>query len=396
MMDVTLSRHRPTVAFVNLDRLAQNFEILRGRLEPGAWLCPMVKANAYGHGDSAVAARLRRAGATHLGVGLIEEGVHLRQSGDHDAILHFGLFDAMGAQVLLEERLTPVISTIDGLELWARVCKQAMSKNQERRALHLKINTGMNRLGLSLHDVPRVAEMIAANRSLHLEGVATHFSDGEDAGHVGGRTDQQLKKFMFAVQELKKAGLSGFRLHVANSSGLRGLSGGLTPERIAWGARPGISLYGLENEMSAPSLGVKPVMQLVSRIVHIQDLGRGDRVSYGGHWQASRDSRIGVIPCGYADGYHRSFTGASIVVDKLKARVPVIGTVCMDYFMCDLTDVESARVGDLVVLFGDSPSVQELADRMGTISYEVLTGISERVPRLYVDGSLPISVPLNS
>lgn len=395
-MDITLSRHRPTVAFINLDRLARNFEILRDRIEPGAWICPMVKANAYGHGDAAVAARLRRAGASHLGVGLIEEGVHLRQSGDQGAILHFGLFDAMGAQVLWEERLTPVISTIDGLEAWTRVCNQAAPVHQERRALHLKINTGMNRLGLSLRDVSRAAEIIAANKLLQLEGVATHFSEGEDAGQVGGRTDQQLKKFISAIQEIRKFGLSGFRLHVANSSGLRGFAGGVTSERVTWGARPGISLYGLENEMAAPLLGVKPVMQLVSRIIHIQDLSRGERVSYGGLWQASRDSRIGVIPCGYADGYRRSFTGASIVIDKLKVRVPVVGTVCMDYFMCDLTEVESARVGDLVTLFGDSPPVQELASRMGTISYEVLTGISERVPRLYVDGSMPISVPLNS
>lgn len=114
---------------------------------------------------------------------------------------------------------------------------------KSNRTLHLKINTGMNRLGLSPRDVPRAAEMIAANKLLYLEGVGTHFSDGEDAGQIGGRTDLQLKEFESSVQELKKAGLSGFKLHVANSSGLRGLSAGLTPGRIAWGARPGISLY---------------------------------------------------------------------------------------------------------------------------------------------------------
>ncbi len=395
MIDLALSRHRPTVALVNLDRLAENYALLRNKVGPGGFFCPMVKANAYGHGDTAVAERLRRAGATHLGVGLIEEGVHLRQNGDHGAILHFGLFDATGAQVLWEERLTPVISTIDGLEAWLRVFKQASRAPNERRPIHLKINTGMNRLGLATKDIARVAEMIVANKFVQLEGVATHLSDGEDAGEVGGRTDRQLKQFATAIQEIKKSGLTGFKLHVANSSGLRG-DLALGQDRMTWGARPGISLYGLENQMSAPTLGVRPVMQLVSRIVHIQDLSRDESVSYGGRWVAKRDSRIGVIPCGYADGYRRGLTGASIIVDKTKTRIPVVGTVCMDYFMCDLTDVESARVGDVVTLFGDSPTAVELADRLGTISYEVLTGISERVPRLYVDGTVPVSVPLNS
>ncbi len=403
--------HRPTVAVVDLRQIAKNFKILKDAAGTNAFVCPMVKANAYGHGDISVAKKLRAVGAMHLGVGLIEEGLTLRESGDDGSILHFGMFDLAGAEVMAERDITPVISSREGIELWIQAVKAQAGWRKGAAGFHLKINTGMNRLGMALPDVTATALRIQENQNLiRLEGVSQHFSNGEDFGEPDGRSENQLEGFRKAVSDIRSAGLSGFKLHVANSSATSAILQ-LRKTRPAdssldeLGIRPGLSLFGVEPETWTEKMGVQPALQFQSRIVLMQDVRKGERVSYGGHWRALRDSRVGVVPCGYADGYRRGLNiegKATVIVGR--QRVPVLGTICMDYFMCDLTDVQGAGLGDLVTMIGTTtPTGQpvdpqltitalQLARLVHTIPYEIFTGITERVPRVYVDDAPSIGV----
>ncbi len=388
------SLHRPTVAVVDLGKLARNARNLFQALGKPAFFCPMVKANAYGHGDLAVAKKLREAGVSHLGVGLIEEALHLREDGDAQGILHFGMFDRRGAKVLVENAITPVISSLDEVQI--------LSEEIETRALtepfsvHLKINTGMNRLGFEPKLALTAVKEILADPKLKLAGIATHFASGETLSAKGSTAEEQLRTFESCVNACKRLGARDFVQHIANSATAREL---YLLGRTEFGIRPGIALYGIELPTeSSPEKDVfslEPVLRLESRIVHIQDVRQGARVSYGGHWQSSRDSKVGVVPIGYADGYHRGLGGASVLIHG--RRAPIVGTICMDYFMVDLTDFGSqAKVGDVVVLLGemqnDKITAQELADRLGSIPYEILTSLSERVPRLYNDDPQSASV----
>lgn len=385
-----MNRFRPTVAEVDLTVLSRNTETIFRSLNSPEFFCPMVKANAYGHGDLAVARKLRAIGVKHLGVGLIEEGVHLRESGDTDPILHFGMFDREGLREMLARNLTPVISSLDGIQI---LVEEATAKNLAPVEIHLKINTGMNRLGIDPRAVRQAATLIKNSKALQLGGVATHFASGDLLSDPDSTAADQRRIFDLSILEILKVGVSGFVKHIANSDAAAELNAvGLS----GYGARPGLSIYGVQNPAlhSAAPFSVEPILKLRSAIVHLQDIRQGARVSYGGTWCASRDSRIGVIPCGYADGYRRGLAGSEILVHG--QRVPVVGTICMDYFMCDLTSVPVAKVGDEVILVGKSGSncvtVSELAHRLGTIPYEILTGLSERVPRLYNDDGQDVSL----
>ncbi len=404
-MNAFVSRHRPTVAVIDLAKIAGNFRLLTAAVHPDAFVCPMVKANAYGHGDAAVAMKLRDAGAKHLGVALIEEGLGLRNGGDLGSILQFGFFDAYGAEAMLQNKITPMISSLEALELWIKAVESEKDAGRVETpvSVHLKINTGMNRLGVPLDGIAAVAKKLAATRGfVRLDGIATHLSDGDDFVVEGRRSETQLDRFRKAEREIRAAGLTDFKCHLANSSATRALKQiGLGDSRYQdLGIRPGIALYGVEPDAEkVAEVGVQPALRWLSRLMHIQDVRQGEGVSYGGRWIAPRNSRVGVIPCGYADGYRRAFNSqgrAEVIVGG--RRVPVVGTVCMDYFMCDLTDVQTPQVGDIVTLIGEaenrstSVTAVELAGLANTISYEVFTGISERVPRLYVDGEASIGV----
>lgn len=409
-----MTSFRPTTATINLAALAHNFHVLKAAVAPGVFFCPMVKANAYGHGDVMVAKKLRSEGAENLGVALIEEALRLRQHGDRGSILHFGMFDKTGADALLAHEITPVVSSRDGLEtlIAAAKARRSLGKSAfDAVAFHLELNTGMNRLGLDVREVKafvqrlgEVSGVIAGSEKLlKLAGVATHFSDGDDFGIEGGRTEAQLRLFRKAEKEILAGGIESFKIHVANSSAIRALGEILSDTNTPYadiGARPGIALYGAEPDTTnAAPLGLQPVMSFESAIVHVQDIRQGERVSYGGRWTAPRDSRIGIIPCGYADGYRRAINAFSETSKASKPavlirgrRVPVTGTICMDYFMCDLTEVQgSVSPGEKVTLIGsdqgESILATEVARWANTISYEIFTGISERVPRLYVDGT---------
>lgn len=368
----------------------------------------MVKADAYGHGAIEVSRALRAAGAPFLGVSLIEEGVELRESGDDRPVLLFGLFGPSSvdaADAILEFDLTPVISEWHQLEALVEALAKSVksreslgSANRSAVKIHFKFNTGMNRLGFEVDQAPRLEEWLRSHPQFVLEGVCTHLLRGDDAGIPGGESESQLTAFVQAVAAFKGR---SFHAHALNSSATVSLwhrvcrkaplgSGATWP----LGSRPGIGLYGiLPPTDEGVDVPLVPALRFKSHLVAVRRLKPGERVSYNGRWRAARESLIGVVPVGYGDGYFRLLSGKASVLCRGK-RAPVIGTICMDYFMIDLTEVARqagpVEAGEEIVLIGEQQGerilARELAELAGTIPYEILTNISRRVPRVHVNG----------
>ncbi len=384
--------HRQSFAEVNLAHLKHNSDLIYEISGRPTFFCPMVKANAYGHGDVQVAQALLGSKVSHLGVGLVEEAIRLRENKIRVPLLSFGMFDPGSCSAIIENDIIPVISDLPELEY----LNEKLSKLPNRKfKIHLKFNTGMNRLGADISDAERILRFLRDNRKFQLEGICTHFLNGEDAGDPEGQSAVQLKKF-FEVDE-KFREFPHF-VHALNSSAavnffLRKKNNKVTePARFAeLGVRPGISLYGAQvTTQEVGSLDLRPVMSLKSKIALLHSVHKGEVVSYGARWKAEKDSLIGVVPIGYADGYYRNLSNSGEVLCH-GSKLPVIGTVCMDYFMIDLTSIafhKKIQKGDEVILFGKQNDTQilasDLAKKVGTISYEVLARISGRVPRVYI------------
>lgn len=353
---------RATKVLVDRAALRHNLELLKSRA-PGAFFCPMLKANAYGHGDVIVAREAESVGASAVGVALIEEGLRLRAHGLNVPVLVFAPFDEEGARAMIDARLTPVVTRPEDLEALAAVGRPT--------PIHVKFNTGMQRLGFDAHERAALVTRLRALPFLRVEGVCTHLTHGDEFA-TGEASRHQLKLFEEASRDLP-----GVR-HVHKSASLR--DDGL-------GARPGIGVYGLPHEGRAVGPGLKRVLSWVSRLERVHEVEAGEAVGYSARWRAARRSRIGVVPCGYADGYPRLLSNRGEMLFRGR-RVPVVGSVCMDYTFVDLTDAVNAglpRVGEEITLVGRQGDEEilavELAEKMGTIAYEVVTAISARVPR---------------
>ena len=382
--------YRPTVAHINLDHLAHNVQILRNAIGENIFFCPMVKANAYGHGDVDVALRLQQEGVTTLGVGLIEEGQLLRQMGIQIEILVFGTFDLQGAAEILRQNLTPVISTWKQLELMERVLPSSSSS----LGIHVKFDTGMHRLGFDWLEANKVFQYLNSKKNFFkVKGILTHLFAAEDSAQTDGKSFEQLQKFrevenIFAPMKPIS--------HTLNSAGMlnfismsRGGRGGLPGISLAQGVRPGLSIYGY-SPLADPVTGIelKPVMSLRSQVIQIHQLNVGEGVSYGHSWKAGRKSIVGVVPIGYADGFHRILSNRALVLYSGQ-RVPVVGNVCMDHLIIDLTDAFSVQNQSTheVTLFGydnlgNLLPATEVALKSQSITWEILTAVGERVPRI--------------
>ncbi|MCB0422485.1 MAG: alanine racemase [Bdellovibrionales bacterium] len=395
---------RRTFAEISLDNLRDNVRALKGLVPKKFFFCPMIKSNGYGHGDIEVMQVLQEEGVTQVGVALVEEGIHLRQNGfRHVDILVFGITGQHGERSMIEHNLTPVISSFHQIKELASL----VPKEKSPYGVHIKFNTGMNRLGFEADEVKKVTDMLKEYPHLEVKGVCSHLSDGEDASFLDGRSSVQFRIFQkIATHFPKNVGLhihnsAGFLGSVATNDQCWGKSLNVSPH-LKWGVRPGIALYGVYPSLSPQDLAqlevqgvrLKPCMVLKSEVVKYHRLKRGQRVSYGGTWEAQRESVIGVVPIGYADGFGRNFSNKGQMLFR-ERRVPVVGTVCMDYVMIDLTEVlgdNFGSVGEEVVLFGKQGaaelSVDEVAKTADTIPYELLTCIGRRVPRQYVTGSI--------
>jgi len=362
---------RPTQAIVDLEAIRSNFLALKKMVGNG-FICPMVKANAYGHGDVMVVKAMNEVGAERVGVALIEEGVHLRESGVTCEIMVFGRLTLESAKAAVENSLIPVLSSWEDFATLARLPAPP--------AFHIKINTGMNRMGFPLEEVPRLKEFFAKEKKLRCIGVCTHLSHGDDAADPNGRSEKQIQKFQQAFEQFGNPQLLH---HVLNSDAL--LARSKANKNNEWlGARPGLAIYGL---CDTPLL--KPAMSLHTKLDLVRRVPKGESISYGGRWTASKDSWVAVVPIGYGDGYWRAFSNKAHMLFR-ERRVPVVGTVCMDYSLLDLTEAShegEPKAGENVVVFGaqgkSSMSVAELTKLVDTIPYELVTNLNIRVPRVY-------------
>ena len=373
-----LTRLRPARARIDLDRLAANYHAIAAHANRP--VMPVVKADAYGHGAAHVARRLVVEGAPLLAVAYPEEGAVLREAGVKLPIVVLtGLAPGQEA-VVIEYDLTPVVSTPETLDLALATAVAA----RRRLAVHLKVDTGMGRLGFPLEGLEDAAARLAGSGRVELAGLMTHLARAdEDAAF----TEKQLDRFDQAVRQLADRGLRPRYVHAANSAGLAFVR----PTHTL--VRPGLLIYGVRPRPLSPDLPVQPVMSLSARIALVKEVPAGTTVSYGARWVASRPSRVATIPLGYADGVPRtrvmSEMGAFVARGE---RIPVAGTVCMDLTMADLTDHPAVQPGDDAVLFGDEPGAWEVAECAGTNPWEVLTGVGGRVPRVYVEGGRVVAV----
>ena len=374
----TLAGLRAARARIDLDRLAENYTQLAA-FSPVP-LMPVVKADAYGHGAARVGATLVKAGATRLAVAYVEEGVALRRAGIKVPIVVLAGFAAGQVHVLLDEQLTPVVSTARGAE-WLLAALRAGGR---RAHVHVKVDTGMARLGFAPDRIEEEAQRLADSGLVDVEGVMTHLACADEGEEP---TRRQLDLFDRTVERLQRRGLHPRWIHAANSAGLAFLR----PTHTL--ARPGLLVYGVRPRPLSPPVGVKPVMRVSADLALVKEVAAGSAVSYGGIWTAPRPSRIGTLPLGYADGVPRtdamSRGGRFVVKGK---SVPVVGRVCMDLTLMDLTDLPAAGEGDEAILFGDEPDAWEVAERAGTNAWAVLTAIGARLPRVYVKGGRTVAV----
>jgi alanine racemase len=369
---------RPTWAEVDLDAIRHNARVLLDLARPAALLA-VVKADAYGHGAVPVAKAALDAGASWLGVALVEEGAALRAAGIDSAtpVLVLSEPAPAAAAAVVELELTPTVYTANGIDALAKAV--AESGREAPLPVHLKVDTGMHRVGCTPGDARALVEGIEALPELVLEGVCTHLAVADEPDR--NETAQQLERFDGVLAELASDGRRPMLAHAANSAGLIAHPGARYDL-----VRCGIALYGANPVPSHP-VSLRPALSLRARVSHVKRLPAGAGVSYGLRYALSRESTIATVPIGYADGVPRGLglAGGEVLVGG--RRVPIAGTVTMDQLMVDVGDAP-VEVGDEVVLIGrhgsEEISAGEWADRVGTIAYEIVTGISARVPRRYV------------
>lgn len=377
-----LINQRPTWAEVSLSALTENYLRLKRHLAADGQVRPLmavVKANAYGHGAVECARALEAVGADWFGVALVEEAVELRQAGIVQPVFCLGGFWRTQGELIVEHDLTPALFRMDLAEELNECAKAA----GRVASFHLKVDTGMGRLGVQLSELAEFASALRSLNHINLDGVLTHFADAD--GLETDYTEGQISRFNKAVSILRELGFQPTWLHMANSAGLHAY-----PEAHGNLARAGAAMYGLVRDVLSPRLEplpLKPVLALKSRIVLLKTVPAGTSLGYGCTFTTARESRIATLPIGYADGFHRAHSNNGRVIVRGRFA-PVVGRVSMDLTVLDVTDVPSVELGDEVVLLGAQQglriSAEDLAAEIGTISYEILTSISGRVPRIYV------------
>jgi alanine racemase len=370
---------RPTVATVDLAAIEANFREIQSLLSraanPQPGIVAVLKANAYGHGASEVGHVLERAGASMLACADIEEGVSLRESGITLPILVFGALSVSDLDGVFDHRLTPTVSTPAA----ARALEQAAAARNVRLRCHLKIDTGMNRLGFRHDNLQRTMPEVLGSPHLEIEGAYTHFATADLPESTF--LEEQRVRFDRATAALGALGLRGFTRHAANSAAI------LRDTRTWYDAvRPGLLLYGIvPPPLAAGDLRLRPALSLTSRIVGVKGMRRGEGTGYGLRWSADDPRSIAIVPAGYADGLDTRLSGRGVVLVRGR-RVPIVGSVCMDMIMIDVTGLD-ASPGDEVVLIGgqngEAITAREMAAAIGSIPWEVTCRLGSRIQRQY-------------
>lgn len=375
------SFQHPVWLEVDLSAVAHNMREIRRIVKPEAQILAIVKANAYGHGAETFAREVLKHGANKLGVATLGEAVELRKSGIKEApivVLGYIPYDIVDTAISYD--ITQTVYTLEGAEAISKAAVQMGKK----AIIHIKIDTGMGRIGFlpgpeTLRDIKKIMDL----PGLFVEGIYTHFAVADHGDK--SFTLHQLEKFTELTTQLSRAGINFPIKHAANSAAVIDI-----PESHFDMVRPGIIMYGLypSKEVNKKKIELKPAMTLKAQVSFVKKVAPGFSVSYGRKFITSKDTIIASLPLGYADGYARMLSNQAQVLIGGK-RVAVAGMICMDQFMVDATDVPGVRIGDEAVLFGvqgnEEISVEELAQRLNTINYEVICMLSARIPRVYIN-----------
>lgn len=375
---------RPTVATIDLDALAFNFHSSKKFIGEDIQYLAVVKANAYGHGAVDCARRLEFEGVDWFGVALVEEGIELRNAGIIKPILVLGGLWSGQENAVIDHGLTPAISTFNQLELLDR----AAAKLDLEVKVHLKIDTGMMRIGVRWNEFGQFIDRLSMCKHLHIEGVMTHFAAADDLAETAF-TEQQMRRFDECVERLFAHGIQPDIIDLANSPGAVG-----HPAARRQLVRLGGILYGLGGDVLAKEIEkpeLRPVMSLRSKVAMIKQVDAGETIGYGRSFTSERAMTIAVVPIGYADGLPRGLSskGSAIIRSRL---APIIGRISMDWTVFDVSNIDGVLGGDEVTLIGSEVNetilAEDLAGMTGTISYEITCGIGPRVSRLVIGGTI--------
>jgi alanine racemase len=372
-------RVRPTVARVDLGAVRGNFRAIVAHLRQGRpvgtpGVIAVVKANAYGHGAAQVARALEDAGADLLACADIEEGAALRAAGVRAEILVFGALSVSDLDGVFDGRLTPTISSPGA----ARAVAAAAARHRQRLRYHLKIDTGMNRLGFRFDNLRRTLPEVLASEHLELDAVFTHFATADDPAST--LFDEQRRRFERVLADLSALGARPRYRHAANSAAV------VRDPRVWFDrVRPGLLLYGIVPPPLTSTIALTPVMTLASRVTAVKGLRAGEVTGYGARFTAARPTTIAIVPAGYADGLDLRLAGRGVVLIRGR-RAPIVGSVCMDMLMVDVTGMDVSP-GDEVVFIGsqggDTIGAREMAETIGTIPWEIVCRVGTRIERVY-------------
>ncbi|MEN6519830.1 MAG: alanine racemase [Armatimonadota bacterium] len=367
--------HRPTYAEIDLNAIRENIQAIRRAVGPGVRIMPAVKADGYGHGAVKVGRTVLAAGANMLGVASVEEALEFRNSGIDAPILILGCSSGCSAREIVEFGISATVCDLSA----ARDLAAEAARCEKKARVHVKVDTGMGRIGVSSDGAVDLVTALMGFPQLEVEGIFTHFPSSDESDR--SFTEEQIRLFKGIISELSEHDIRPEYAHAANSGAVLDY-----PSAYLDMVRPGIAVYGLyPSSETGRSIQLKPALTFRTKIVFMKDYPAGRTVSYGRAFETLRSTRAAVIPVGYADGFERSLSNKGEVSVK-GYRAPVIGRVCMDQTMIDVTDVPDVAIGDDVILLGggvDYLSVERVAELLGTIPHDVVTSIGKRVPRVY-------------
>jgi alanine racemase len=376
---------RPTWAEISLSALCDNFRSVQTYVGREVEVCAVIKADAYGHGATPCARALEAAGANWFGVTTTDEGLPLRTAGLRGRMLLMTGFWRGEEEEVVRQNLTATVWEPWHVELLDRAARYLQAR---RQPVHLKIDTGMGRLGVALNEVASMCREIRRHANIMLEGISTHFASSEvlDAAD----TERQIANFDRALAIIQQEGLTPSICHMDNTGAMMA-----HPETWRSMVRPGIALYGYALRQSrggvsvanGPALALEPALSWRTRIISIREFGAGQALGYNGTYTTPAPSRIAVLPVGYADGYRRSLSNKGRVIIR-GSYAPIVGNISMDLTLVDVTGIPGVEEGDDVILIGSSGPCRvdaaEVASLCGTVPYEILCGISKRVPRVHL------------
>ncbi len=370
---------------INLDNLIFNYSMLRASLDADTKICCVVKANAYGHHAPKIAQCLENAGADIFAVSNIEEAIQLRDAGIKSPILILGYTPVECAKVLARYNISQCVYSLE----YAKELSACAQKANCKIDVHIKTDTGMGRIGFRTADNNILDDMLNVCKlpCLNSIGIFTHFAVSDMGDNGRAFTLSQYKKFSLLVKQLQEKGIDFKYKHCANSAATMDY-----PELGLDMVRAGIILYGLlPSDCTCNTLPLKKVMSLKSVVSHVKEIEAGDTVSYGCDFTANKRTRIATVPMGYADGFWRSNGQNSPPMLIHGQQAPIVGRICMDQLMLDVTDIEGVKMGDEVTVFGtqEGNTVDDFAKANGTINYEIICAVGRRVPRVFIkDGKV--------